>query len=144
MDPIVAIPRKRSYCGDTKEAMDNRKDQLHHLVSNAMVGQAPVLVNQNINAYASELTKIDETIQHTLDEQEQAYLLCIEGSVQVNGKTLSKYDACEITGHDSESTQINIHALELEHVEESPYKDGVAHILLFTMPLVEGSGRGDL
>jgi redox-sensitive bicupin YhaK (pirin superfamily) len=66
----------------------------------------------------------------------QAYLLCIEGSVQVNGKQLTKYDACEI----SESGALEIEATAVEETENGK----VAHILMFVMKEVPGSGRKDV
>ena len=74
---------------------------------------------------------------HELAKGRQAYLLCMEGSVTVNGKLLNKYDACEISnGHG---------ALEIEATGTEKTENGdLAHILLFTMKAVPNAGRKDI
>lgn len=127
-------PNYGSYAGDP----DLRKNQLHHLVSNVKdtSTSTPVEVNQDVNAYASEMEKGNKIV-HELPKGRQAYLLCIEGGIKVNGEALSKYDACEIVGTGG--------VLEIEATEtESTEHGDLAHILLFEMKAVEGSGRSDL
>ena len=127
-------PRYGSFPGDP----DCRKNKLHHLVSNVQdkSTSTPVEVNQDVDAFASELEK-GEKIVHELPPGRQAYLLCIEGSVAVNGKSLTKYDACEITGSGG--------TLEIEATDTETTSHGdVAHILMFVMQSVPGAGRKDL
>ena len=127
-------PNYGSYRGDP----NLRKNQLHHLVSdvNDMSVTTPVKVNQDVNAFASELEK-GKKVVHEMAPGRQAYLLCIEGGVKVNGQVLTKYDACEITGSGG--------ALEIEAAETEPTEHGdLAHILMFEMKGVPNSGRSDL
>lgn len=115
-----------------------RKNQLHHLVSdvNDKSISTPVEVQQDVNAFVSELEKSKKVV-HEMAPGRQAYLLCIEGGVKVNGQALTKYDACEITGTGG--------ALEIEATETEPTEHGdLAHILMFEMKAVPNSGRADL
>lgn len=116
---------------------DSRKNQLAHLVSDVTdkSTSTAVEINQDLNAFASELD-LGQKITYDLPPGRQAYLLCIEGSVQVNGKQLTKYDACEI----SESGALEIEATDVEETENGK----VAHILMFVMKEVPGSGRKDV
>lgn len=126
-------PNYGSYRGD----VNLRKNQLHQLVSNVNDAsvKTPVEINQDVEAFASELEKGAKVI-HELPPRRQAYLLCIEGGVTVNGKSLSKYDACEITGSGG---PIEIEATEAEKTEHGE----IAHILMFTMEAESNAGRSD-
>jgi redox-sensitive bicupin YhaK (pirin superfamily) len=97
--------------------------------------QTPVAVTQDVNAFASELEE-GQSVTHELAADRQAYLLCIEGGVTVNGNVLQRHDACEITG----GGPVEIVATETEETEHG----NVAHILMFTMAKQAGSGRTDL
>lgn len=130
-------PNYGSYNGE--EGKEERKNKLQHLVSSAMVPCAPVQVNQDIDGYASEMD-LGQKISYELDAQRQAYLLCIEGSVTINGKKLEKHDACEIIGGDDEPTQLEIEAKSTEQTESGD----VAHIFMYCMRKEPGSGRRDL
>jgi redox-sensitive bicupin YhaK (pirin superfamily) len=126
-------PNYGSYVGVEAE----RCNQLQHLVSNVkdVSASAPVKINQDVDGYASEL-EAGQSVSLDLPQGRQGYLLCIEGSVSVNGKALAKYDACEIAGGGS----VEIRATGVEQTETGQ----VAHVLLFTMEEVPGSGRKDL
>lgn len=125
-------PNYGSYRGDVAL----RKNQLHHLVSDARNTkvQTPVAVVQDVDAFASELER-GQGVTYELPAGRQAYLLCIEGSVSVNGKTLHRHDACEIKG----GGPIEISATETEETQHG----NVAHILVFAMAEA-GSGRKDI
>ena len=92
-------PNYDSYRGDTPDARAGRHNQLRHLVSSVShkpnnmndALAAPVQVNQSVNAFASELD-LNLTVVHELPAGEQAYLLCIEGGIEVNGKALERHD----------------------------------------------------
>ena len=71
-----------------------------------------------------------------LPNDRQAYLICLEGGVTVNGQTLKKHDACEIH---SGGVKLEMKATDVEETENGK----VAHFLMFTMKRVEGSGRSD-
>ena len=83
------------------------------------------------------MVKKDAKVMHELPPGRQAYLLCIEGGVKVNGQSLAKYDACEITGSGG---PLEIEATETESTEHGD----LAHILMFEMKSVPNSGRSDL
>eukprot|EP00527_Entomoneis_sp_CCMP2396_P005088 CAMPEP_0198146120 /NCGR_PEP_ID=MMETSP1443-20131203/27526_1 /TAXON_ID=186043 /ORGANISM="Entomoneis sp., Strain CCMP2396" /LENGTH=287 /DNA_ID=CAMNT_0043809961 /DNA_START=99 /DNA_END=962 /DNA_ORIENTATION=- len=137
-------PNYGSYCGD--DGKDDRKNKLQHLMSNAAAdpscGDAdvgPVQINQDVDGYASELD-LDQQIVYELPADRQAYLLCIEGGIEVNGKALEKHDACEIIGSPSDATSVEVKAIATEETEGGP----VAHFLMFTMKRDPDSGRRDL
>lgn len=126
-------PNYGSYRGDP----NLRQNQLHHLVSDTRKSdvKAPVAVVQDVDAFATELEQ-DKSVTLDLAKGRQAYLLCIEGGVTVNGKSLSRHDACEITGDGS----VEIVASDVEDTEHGM----IAHVLIFTMAAKGGSGRKDL
>lgn len=127
-------PNYGSYVGDAHL----RKNKLHHLVSNVIDSSVstPVEINQDLDAFASEI-ELGNKVEFELSKDRQAYLLCIEGSVKVNGKQLRKYDACEITGGGG---ALEIEATDVEETEHGK----VAHMLMFTMKAMPGSGRSDV
>ena len=126
-------PRYGSYKGESV----TRKNAWQHLVSSARdtSSLAPVQINQDVNAHASELD-LGAKLTWELPKGRQAYLITLEGEVAVNGKKLSKYDASEIRG----SGTLEIEATGVEETENGK----VAHILLFSMNEVPRSGRNDL
>ena len=65
-------------------------------------------------------------------------MLCIEGTLEVNGEQLTRHDACEIHGGDG--GEITVKATEVEVTENGE----VAHFLMFSMEEVPGSGRRDM
>ena len=126
-------PNYGSYEGQKEE----RCNQMKHLVSSVEdpAASAPVKINQDVDAYASEL-ELGRTVSLELGSDQQAYLVCLEGTVAVNGKELQKYDGCEIVG----GGPLEITATGVEDTETGQ----VAHILMFTMKAVPGAGRTDL
>lgn len=114
------------------------KNQLHHLASSVddRSTSSPVEVNQDVDAFVSEMEK-GSKITHELPPGRQAYLLCIEGSIKVNGQQMRRHDGCEITGSGG---LLEIEATETENTENGE----VAHILMFTMASVAGAGRKDM
>ena len=134
-------PNYGSYRGDTTNAKDSRKNKVHHLVSNVKTSKAntPVQVNQDVDAFASEM-EMGKTVVQELPPGRQAYLLCVEGGMKVNGRTLDRHDACEIQGRADAPTTIKIQATKTESTDNG----NVAHFLMFTMKQVSGSGRRDL
>ncbi len=126
-------PNYGSFRGDP----DLRRNQLHHLVSNVKDTSVttPVQINQDLDGFVSEFEQ-GEKLTYDLAPGRQAYMLCIEGGVTVNGKQLHKYDACEITG----SGSVEVEATETEETEHGT----LAHILVFVMAAVPGAGRSDL
>ena len=134
------VPNQRSLkpnYGSYVANHDLKKNQLQHLVGcvHDTNTSPPVKINQEANAFAAEL-EMDEKVTYELPKDEQGYLLCIEGGVAVNGKSLKKYDACEI----ADGGIVEIVAIDTEDTENGI----LAHVLLFTMKAVPNSGRKDL
>ena len=148
-------PNYGSFRGENGE---DRKNKLHHLVSSVsqtkpstqsdeadesspeIATRTPtVLVNQDVDAYASEM-ELGQKVVYELPPGRQAYLLCVEGGIKVNGKALERHDACEIHGDNTSATTVEIEATETESTENGQ----VAHFLMFSMKHEDGSGRTDL
>ena len=145
--------------GSYKGPNNGKINELVHLVSpneenciaedNTNAVTAPVQVNQDVNVYASEL-ELGQTVSYKFPEGEhrQAYLLCIEGALNVNGKQLSKYDGCEITPTSTTTTTSSSSTMDTLEITATDVEDTehgkVAHFLMFTMKHVPGSGRKDL
>merc|ERR1712159_24142 len=78
------------------------KNKLLHLASDVTNNDAatrttPVQLNQDVDCFAAELEE-NQSLSLDVPEGRQAYLLCIEGSLELNGKTLERHDAAEIFG----------------------------------------------
>jgi redox-sensitive bicupin YhaK (pirin superfamily) len=124
--------------GSFRGSPDTIKNELHHLVSDVKDTSihTPVQVNQDVDAYAAELD-LGKKVVYEFAPSRQAYLVCLEGSITVNGNALDRYDACEITdGHGS---------LEIESTKTETTENGdLAHFLMFVMKAAPGSGRKDV
>ena len=121
---------------------DLKKNKLHHLVSNVQdpSTSTPVEIMQDCNTYASELEK-GQKVSMTLRKNRMLYLLCVEGSVRINGsETLSRHDACEVQGSATEDSFLEIEAVEVEPTEHGD----LAHVLMFEMALNPSAGRKDI
>jgi len=120
----------------TKSAAD-RTNKWQHLVSGVMDAgvETPVKINQDTDMYATEL-ETGKSVSFDLGDDRQAYLLCMEGSVKVNGKLLKRHDASEITG----GGNLVVEAAEVEETENGPR----AHVLMYVMAKVDGAGRTDM
>lgn len=128
------LPANYGSCsGNEKE----RKNQLQHLVSDVKNKgvETPVKISQDADTFATELD-LGQKVVHEMPKGRQAYLICLEGKVKVNGKELERQDACEITGGGA----IEIEATGVEETENGE----VAHVLMFSMKEVPGSGRKDV
>jgi redox-sensitive bicupin YhaK (pirin superfamily) len=123
--------------GSYRANHDLKKNQLQHLVGSVRDTSTspPVKINQDAIAFAAEL-ELGQKVVYEVQSNEQGYMLCIEGGVSVNGKSLRKYDACEVT----DGGTMEIVATETEDTENG----NVAHVLLFTMKADHNSGRKDL
>lgn len=129
-------PNYGSYNAATTR--DGSKNKLQYLASDFDNdgAETPVKVNQDVNCYAAEL-ELDESTHVDLPRGRQGYLLCVEGTLEVNGKTLTKYDGMEVEGDED---GLEIKAMGVEDTENGQ----VGHFLLFDMPALPGSGRKDL
>jgi quercetin 2,3-dioxygenase len=123
--------------GSYRGSKDAEKNVLRQLVGNVLdeSSSAPVKINQDVSAYAAELEQ-GKSVTYDLPRGRQAYLLCIEGSVSINGKSLKKYDACEIL----EGGTVSIEATQTESTEHGD----VAQVFFFEMKAVPNAGRTDL
>ncbi|KAL3930244.1 MAG: hypothetical protein SGBAC_011843 [Bacillariaceae sp.] len=117
---------------------NQEKNVIRHLASSVKdtEHETPVKLNQDVNCYASEL-ELGKSVTVDVAAGRQAYLLCVEGKLKVNGSDVEKYDGCEIVGN---GEPITIKASEVEETENGE----VAHFLMFEMKEVPGSGRKDL
>lgn len=118
---------------------NQEKNVIRHLASSVKdtEHETPVKLNQDVNCYASEL-ELGKSVTVDVAAGRQAYLLCVEGKLKVNGSYyMDKYDGCEIVGN---GEPITIEASEVEETENGE----VAHFLMFEMKEVPGSGRKDL
>jgi len=114
------------------------KNEVIHLASGVKdyKTQTPVKINQDVNCHAAEL-ELGQSVSVDLPIGRQAYLLCIEGSIKVNGEALTKYDACEIQ---ADGKPVTVEVRDVEETENGM----VAHFLMFSMKHAPGSGRSDL
>ncbi|CAB9508817.1 Quercetin 2,3-dioxygenase [Seminavis robusta] len=131
-----AYDLKPNY-GSCSGSAEGRKNQLQHLVSDVdnKGVETPVKISQDVDCFASEMD-LGQKVMHELPKGRQAYLVCLEGKVNVNGNDLNRHDACEITG----GGPIEIEATDVEETENGK----VAHVLMFAMKEVPGSGRKDV
>lgn len=125
---------------------ENKKNQVQYLASdvNNSSADTPVKINQDVDCYAGEI-ELDESISITMKGGSQAYLLAVEGTLEVNGKTLNRHDGCEIfhvgtDDDDDDDGKVTIKATGVEVTENG----SVGHFLMFRMKEVEGSGRKDV
>ena len=131
-------PNYGSYCG--KLSLEGRRNNFFHLVSSVgnSSASAPVQVNQDIDGYVAEI-ELGKSASVAVGLGRQAYLLCIEGSVKVNGQNLNRHDACEIIG--SDNGLVTVETIKVEATETGE----IAHVLIFIMEEdKDSSGRGDL
>jgi quercetin 2,3-dioxygenase len=117
-------------------AQECQRNVLRHMVSpvNNSTAAAPVAINQDANMYTAEL-ELGTTVTHNIDNSRQAYLVCLEGSILVNGHELNRHDACEVG-----PGALQVTATATEETENGP----LAHFLCFDMKHEPGSGRRDL
>lgn len=139
------VPRQRGFTPNygsynASKDCDSKKNVLQHLASDTKRTdlETPVKVAQDVNCKAAEL-EMGKSVKVDLGESRQAYLLCVEGELEVNGQKMEKYDGMEIHGMDAADSMLEIKATGVEDTENGQ----VAHFLMFDMPLVPGSGRSD-
>lgn len=101
----------------------------------------PIRINQDVNIFVAEILDSQVNLPLNIRDGRQAYLLCIEGNVEIKDTTksimtLSSHDAMEIlqgTKDDEEPFYITL----------APNHER-AHLLMVEMQYVHGSGRKDL
>jgi len=83
--------------GDIDEAA--RADQWAHLVSDEMADvRTPVKIQQDCNVFVSELSPGKVAPSLAVAAGRQAYMLCVEGEVNLGGKAMRQHDGCEVKG----------------------------------------------
>lgn len=84
--------------GDYRFSMDERKSKWLHLVGSVDDKQsdAPINIYANVNFYATTMSK-NEQMEFEIKYGRQAYLVLIEGKVEINGINLMMRDALEVT-----------------------------------------------
>eukprot|EP00877_Chromochloris_zofingiensis_P003934 jgi/Chrzof1/13541/Cz08g01120.t1 len=115
--------------GSSEYTADDRHNRLLHILGGT--GQPPawpnvyspnsIKLHQDANVYVSEN---DPNVQHELllRPQRQAYIVCMEGAMQVGGQQMSTRDAVEVVGDDGKETPLTINS-----------GDKGAHFLLIEM-----------
>lgn len=139
-----AKPNYGSFIGDAVA----RRNQWAHLVSdseNPAAPSTPIKINQDANIHVTELDA-GQTLSFEVAEGRQAYLLCMEGGVSLQGdgtsEQLDRHDAAEIFGpHTFTMTALSARTVE----DDCETKDATcgAHVLLVEMEHT-GAGRTDL
>lgn len=137
-----ARPNYGSFVGDAAA----RKNQWAHLVSdnqNPISPSPPIQINQDANIHVAELDA-GRSVHFEVQEGRQAYLLCLEGSVTLQGSGLGKNDLAlqeQLDRHDAAEIYGPLSfTLTAETLVDT--KEG-AHMLLVDMPYT-GQGRRDL
>ena len=73
-----------------------RHNKFFQIVS-AQKENGAIHLSQDANFFVSELDS-DKKLEYGNESDHQSYLVCIEGSLDINGSNLEKRDAMEITG----------------------------------------------
>lgn len=82
-----------------KYQAEERENKLLHIVGSLNNDDAPLMLNQDVNMFVSELTNPTAEVEYQLQAGRQAYINNFEGEVNVKGiATLGKKDTLEITG----------------------------------------------
>ncbi|MDR2423866.1 MAG: pirin family protein [Prevotellaceae bacterium] len=97
---IWILPDKKNLApnyGDYLFNFDDRRNKWLPLATGVanLSNPAPIKIHADINAYSTVLSA-GKTLDFEIDKNRQAYLVLIEGSVEINGICLSTRDAAEI------------------------------------------------
>jgi len=129
--------------GENSKNVCTANNNWRHLVSDVRDGSVdtPVKIEQDANLYTTEMDN-GHSLDFELKDNRMAYVLCAEGSAKVrdaDGKevTLRRHDGCEV----KKGGKLTFEAIGSEKVENGT--DLGAHLLMFEMAHVEGSGRTD-
>lgn len=121
MPPAQGLEVRYNNCKFTPDA---RQNKLLHFVGSLENDNAPLMLNQDINMYASELTDPEAKVTFTLDAGRQAYINNVEGALNIDGiTTLGLRDTLEITGPATltfRAAETNSHFVIIEMPEFTP------------------------
>lgn len=118
----------------------------------------PIKVHQDLNLFVSELMQVGASVSFAVNPGRMAYLLCIEGAIELGGGgavgdvqcaptqvcKAERHDAVEIQGptdRDAAPVTVTVTASRLEAVEGGAQ---AAHFMMFEMKQDPRGGRGDL
>merc|ERR1712176_834731 len=142
-DASPSSSKNNSAPSSSSSSSLTERNQLRHLASDIHNDSVdtPVKLNQDVDCHTAEM-ELGKSLSFDVPKGRQAYLLCVEGKLQINGKVLlNRHDAIEIsTGNNNENARLEVEAKEVEETENGQ----VAHFLMFTMKEVVGSGRQDI
>jgi redox-sensitive bicupin YhaK (pirin superfamily) len=124
------------------------RNQWRHLVSDTQdtSSDTPVRIEQDANLFVAEMDA-EQSLEFLFKNDRMAYVLCVEGSVKLitdSGNTviLHRHDGCEVKpGGGRGDITLTFNTIGSEEVEGG---DLSAHVLMFEVARVEGSGRRDL
>jgi redox-sensitive bicupin YhaK (pirin superfamily) len=127
--------------GSSLGSIEERTNRFAHLVTDVQntASSAPIKINQDANIYVSEISS-GKSVEFVINENRQAYLLCVEGGVKAQSSdgsadvSLAQHDAAEIRG--GPSTTLTFTPLPTSATDS-------AHILVVEMALDKNSGRKD-
>jgi redox-sensitive bicupin YhaK (pirin superfamily) len=122
-------PNYGSFVGE----VDARQNKWAHLVADVASNEkVPIKINQDANIFVTEVSH-GNTVNFEIKQGRQAYLLCIDGSVNLSTESgnaeLLKHDAAELVGPLT--------------FRNSPTGSSPAHLLIVEME-ASGTGRTDV
>ncbi len=122
----------RPNYGSSIGNFEDRKNKFAHLVTDVQNrdSSVPIKINQDANIHVAEID-LNNTVNFNVMNDRQAYLLCMEGSIEVKTKDRT----LKLLRHDSaEIKSINVEVTSVENK---------AHVLIVEMALTR-DGRTDL
>jgi len=106
----------------TEQTQLSRKNKWAHFVADVQnTAQVPIKINQDVNIYVTELDK-GVAVNFKVQANRQAYFVCMEGTLSLNGQELTQHDAAEIKGEislDVKAESENSHAMIVEMAKTS-------------------------
>lgn len=109
---IWIMPNRTGYTpqyGDLSLPWEDRQDKWLQIISGE-TGDAPIKIHQDMNIFVSFITE-GNTLDFDVKPGRQAYMVAIEGKIDVNGEILEERDAAEIV-----SEKIRVNAFKNSHV----------------------------
>ena len=124
------------------------RNRWRHLVSDTQdtSSDTPVRIEQDANLFVAEMDG-EQSLDFLIKSDRMAYVLCVEGSVKLTTDSgseviMQRHDGCEVQpGGGSNNITLTFNAIGSEIVEGAGLS---AHVLMFEMAHVVGSGRMDL
>jgi len=89
-------PNYGSFSAANTNIEGERRNKWCHMVGDQGSSGAKIQINQDCNLFVAEIDAA-QTVDFSLKEGRQGYLICVEGSAMVDGKVLIRHEACELT-----------------------------------------------